>query len=275
MYSIGKESISNLSAIKFDGTYRVLGCISETAESKKKFQKFGSNFAAPLDQTQWKESDSEWYNLPIWNQLQTGSCVAQSCGMGVQFCRAQEGKPFIDLSPWYLYGLINNGVDKGAMISDALNALMQYGICPQADLSPGVMYKNQFPQKAFDDAVNYKLQQAYHCDTFEEICSAITLGFMCPLGIYVDQNFANLNSDGIAPIPRAMNGGGHALLGIGLKKYNGSWIIKVRNSWGNKFGLNGCCYLTKSHFQIMATDAFAIQSILDNSTDNNPPVVKE
>jgi hypothetical protein len=272
MYAIGKASISNLPSVFFDGTYFVLACIPETEQSIAAFPPLYSLRAAgALDPSQWQEIDMEWYKNPIWNQGMTSSCTGQGTNAGMQICYMQSGRKLVEFNPFFTYGLVNGGRDAGAMISDCLKALMQYGTCPHDDLQPGMMFKNQFPQKAFTNAARFKLIQAYKCANFSEICSAISLGFVCPLGIYVDQNFANLDSEGIAGLPNGSRGGGHCILGIGLKKSSRyGWLIKIQNSWGRNFGRNGHAYLQSQHFTRMNADAFAIQAIADDPQDNNP-----
>jgi hypothetical protein len=270
MHAIGKYSISNLPAVKFDGVYRVLACIPETEESVLGFPRFGTSMAAPLDPSQWREIDLEWYNAPILNQGSTSSCVGHGTCSGIEICYAQSGRQLIPFSPYFPYGLINGGRDAGAMISDGLKALMQYGICRMGDIPAGAMFQNQFPQTAFEIAKRFRLAQAYKCGSFEEICAAISLGFVCPLGIMVGSNFSNLDNEGVSPLP-AGGGGGHCILGMGLKKSSKyGWLIKIQNSWGGTFGIKGHCYLQKNHFKVMNPDAFAIQSIIDDPQDNTP-----
>jgi hypothetical protein len=272
MNPIGKLSISNLPSVFFDGVFRVLACIPETEESKKDFPKFS---VKSLDPTQWQETDLQWYNAPIWDQGATSSCVGHGTTAGMQYAYAQSGRKLVEYNPFFTYGMVNNGRDAGAMVSDALKALMQYGTCPHSDLQPGMMFQHQFPPSAFTDALQYKLENAFHCETFEDICSAISLGFVCPLGIYVDHNFGNLDSEGVSPLPQMGAGGGHCILGMGLKKSTRyGWVIKIQNSWGQRFGMNGFSYIHKGHFQIMQPDAFAVQSVIDAVQDNNPPDVK-
>jgi hypothetical protein len=267
---IGKLSISHLPAILFDGVYRVLACIPETEESKAAFPVFGSQMATQLDPSQWQEIDMSWYNPPIWDQGMTSSCVGQGCTAGMQVCYMQSGRPLVEFNPYFCYGLINGGRDQGAMISDGLKALQQYGTCQKDALPNGVMFKNQFPQTAYENAKRFKLAQAYRCPDFNSICSAITLGFVTPLGIWVGDNFSQVDSQGVAPVP-AGGGGGHCILGVGLKKSaRYGWMIKIQNSWGKRFGVNGYAYIHKGHFQRMQPDAFAIQSVIDDPQDNTP-----
>jgi hypothetical protein len=269
---IGRFSISNLPSVKFDGVWRVLGCIPETEESKAQFPLFGDSIRAnsPLDQSQWQEIDLSWFAPPILDQGMTSSCVGHGSCSGMEMCWLQSGRSLVEFNPYFIYGLINNGRDAGAMISDALTALKQYGVCLKDDLKSGVMFKSQFPQSAFDNAKRFRLIQAYRCATFEEICSAITLGFVCPLGIYVGNNFPQLDGEGVAPLP-AGGGGGHCILGVGLKKSSRyGWLIKIQNSWGMRFGMKGYCYIHKGHFSQMSPDAFAIQTVTDDPLDNTP-----
>lgn len=271
MYPIGKLSVSRLPSVYVDGAYRVLACIPETEESCETFPRFGSQMAAPLDPSQWQEIDLQWYKNPIWDQSMTSSCVGQGTTAGMQMCYMQSGRPLNEFNPYFVYGLVNGGRDAGAMISDALKALIANGTCPKADLQPGMMFQNQFPQQAFANAKRFKLAQAYKCGSFEDICSAITLGFVCPLGIYVDQGFSRLDNEGVSTTPSGMQGGGHCILGMGLKKSSRyGWLIKIQNSWGTRFGMNGYAYIHKGHFQKMNPDAFAIQSVIDDPQDNTP-----
>ena len=231
MNPIGPFSISNLPSVKFEGVWRVLGCIPETSQSKARFSRFGDSVKT-LDQSQWQEIDLQWYNPPILDQGMTSSCTGHACCSGMEMCWLQSGRALVEFNPYFVYGLVNGGRDAGAMISDCLSALQQYGICEKDQLPSGVMFQSQFPPAAFQNAARRKLIKAYHCATFEEICSAISLGFVCPLGIYVGQNFPNLDANGVAPLPGG-GGGGHAILGMGLKKSSQyGWLIKIQNSWG-------------------------------------------
>jgi len=259
----------HLPAIKFNGVYRVLACVFSTEESTKDFPLFSSRMG--LAPSEWREIDLSWYKNQIWDQQATSSCVGQGATAGMQLCWMQSGRSRQEFNPYFVYGFINNGRDAGAMISDALKSLMSNGTCLKNDLKPGMMFKHQFPQSAIQNAKRFRLMQAFKCNTFEDICSAITLGFVCPLGILVDHNFPNVDSQGVSPIPRGRGAGGHCILGVGLKKsHRYGWMIKTQNSWGGRFGINGHSYIHKGHFQFMHPDAFAIQSIMDDPADNTP-----
>lgn len=272
MYLTAK-SISDLPAIKVDGVYRVLGCKFSTPESVTDFPVFGASMAnAPLDPSQWQEMDLEFYKDTVKDQGMSSACVSFSTTSGMELCILQSGRKLVEFNPYFTYAWINGGRDAGSMISDALKSLMSHGICLKQDLPLKVLFQNNLTQESITNGGRFKLIQAYRCNTFEEICSAITLGFVVPLGIYVDQNFSKLDSEGVSGTPaNSRSGGGHAIAGCGLKKSSRyGWLIKIFNSWGNSFGKNGYSYIHKGHFSIMQPDAFAIQSVTDDPLSNDP-----
>jgi hypothetical protein len=268
---IGKFSTSNLPAVWFDGEYRVLGCIPSPEEEASKFPAWSNvKSAAGL-----QEIDLSWYKPPILNQGSTSSCVAHASCSGMEMCWLQSGKPLVEFNPFFVYSWINGGRDAGASVSSALTALQTHGICPKDDVPAGAMFQGQMPAQAIQDAKRFVLQDAYRCTTFDDICQAINVGFVIPLGILVGQNFGQLDSNGVAPLPNG-GGGGHCLLGVGLKQSSQyGWLIKIQNSWGSRFGMSGYAYIHQGHFQYMPIDAFAIQTVSDDpqGTPGDDPVV--
>lgn len=272
MYNIGSFAISSLPAVKFDGVYRVLAALESPPEALAAFPRFSQRLgAAPLPDSQWGEIDLSWYANPIWDQGMTSSCVGQAVTAGTQLVNLQMGRPKVEFDPYFTYAWINGGRDAGSFISDALKSLQTNGACLKGDLPSGAMFQNQLTQQAVENGKRFRLSLAYHCKSFEEICSAITLGFVSPLGIYVDDNFSRLDSEGVSGTPMGGQGGGHAILGLGLKKSSRyGWLIKIQNSWGPRFGNKGYSYIHKGHFQRMHPDAFAIQMMIEDPKDNSP-----
>lgn len=270
-FAIGKKSISNLPSVKFDGEYRVFGCIP--SDDNHDFPMFGSQIFGQA-QNELREIDlAPVYNNRILNQGSTSACVGHGCASGMELVWKQLGNKAQDFTPFFTYGLINGGQDAGAMISNGLMALKRYGGCPNGLLPNGVMFQNQFPQDAMTQALRFRLSLAFKCGSYDEICQAINLGFSCPLGIMVGDNFSNVDSDGVAPL-RTSGGGGHCILGVGLKKNpRYGWTIKIQNSWGTRFGINGYAFLRKEHFNQMAPDAFAIQAAFDDPQSNGEDTV--
>lgn len=268
MSVISPLSQSNLPAVYHNGVWFVLGYIPSTPDKLAAFPTW-SDANHTLPQSEWREIDLDIYDLPVKNQGSTSSCVGHGATSGMEMCVRQSGRPQETMSPYFTYAQINGDRDQGAMISDALTSLMKTGACPIGLAPRGAMYKQQFPSSCFEAAKGWRLLKAFRCDSFEEIASAITLGFPVPLGIMVGQNFGQLDSDGVAPLPGG-GGGGHCILGVGLKKLRRGWVIKIHNSWGVSWGMNGRAFITPNHFRYMQPDAFAIQSVSDDPGDNTP-----
>lgn len=270
MNTIGPLSVSNLPAIEVNGVWRVLGLIPSTEDSLVGFKNFGEEMRG-VGASELQEIDLSWRNNRVLDQGVTSSCAGHAACSGFENCYVQAGRNFKAFNPFFIYGLVNGGRDAGAMLSDVLRALTASGVCGQEDLPPNVMFKSQFPAAAFDVAKNYKVENAYHCRNFDEICHALSLGFYTVLGIMVGRDFGQLDSEGVAPVPRSPVGG-HALLGVGLKKSSRyGWLIKIQNSWGGNWGMNGFAYLRREHFDLMPPDAFAVQSV--TGPGGPPPVV--
>jgi len=228
-----------------------------------------SAFAAP-DPSTWKDFDlSDIVSIAIRNQSQYGSCTGHA-GIAVEdIVRQKMGLEPVLLSCTFPYAHVNGGRDNGASVSSILKVLKEIGTCTNAECGTDQIYKQQIPQSAFKTAEKFKIEEAFLCRSFDELCEAINRGFPVAFGIMIGQNFNRLSADGIAPLPD-MIAGGHALAGVGLKKHNGGWLIKTQNSWGTRWGINGFCYLTRGHFNNMV-DGYAI--MYANNTVL-PPIAK-
>lgn len=260
-------SVSTLPSVEFEGQYFVLGCLPPDPVCALPFWDEANT---TLPESQWQEIDLSGFVEAILNQGMTSSCVGHGSASGMAVAWAQAGKPKMGFSPYFIYGNINGGRDQGAIISHALTSMQTDGVAPRDVMPAGVMYRQQFPAAAVQAAQRFKLFKAYQCPSFERICTALTLGFCVPLGIMVGQNFANVSSEGICPLPNG-GGGGHCILGVGLKRHpRYGWLIKILNSWGTQFGMGGYAYITRNHFQYMQVDAFAIQCTTDDPLDNTP-----
>lgn len=266
-------SVSEHPAIYYDGFYRVLSCIPSSEESASKFSTFQSAFRN-ISAADFQEIDLSYLKPPIKDQKATSACVGFSTSSGMDSVWMQMGRELeLCFSPFFTYGIINGNRDAGAMISDALRSLMENGICRVGDLPAGAMFQRQFPQSAFEIAKKYKLKEAFRCQSFEDICAAISLGFFVAFGIMVGSNFPALDRESVAPLPNG-RGGGHALLGVGLKRSERyGMVIKTQNSWSGNFGLGGYCYLRKEHFSQINPDAFAYRYMNDpEGSESDIPV---
>jgi hypothetical protein len=267
-----------LQEIIVNGVSRKLAALKPSQDMMASARRFGDTHPV-LQSGQWRERDLSFVNSPLRNQQQNGSCTGHAGVTAFDTACRQVGWVPPLLSCTFPYAQVNGGQDKGASVSSILAVLQQLGTCLDSECGTDQIFKQQIPQSAYTTAKSFMAEPtgangAFLVRSFEEICSALTLGFPVAFGIRIGQNFNQLSQDGICPPPNMVIGG-HALCAVGLKRYRNTWIIKFQNSWGPQWGMNGFAYLTQASFDQMV-DAYAIvvprESVVDK---DQPPPVKE
>lgn len=256
------------------GHRRYLACLPPKSDFGG-FKKFAS--AAPVvPRSQWQTINRrQQFPAPDWilDQDGIGSCVGNGSANGLRKARLLGGQSDVKLSPGALYAQINGGQDNGAVISDALTALQQKGTCSYGTVGETPFYINQLPSAWSDEAARFRIGQAYHCETFDEIASALQLGFIVVYGIMVGSSFENFDSSGVAGWTRGP--GNHCMHADGLALLaDGRWALDNVNSWGPSWGPWGIgrCYLSEEHFgHGDQPDAFAIVAAVDDPNDPHMP----
>lgn len=270
---------SELYALPFlmeSGCRRVLGCKPPKADfgGLPKFRAAPGARVIPRDQ--WKPIDRRSLFPTSWilDQGDVGSCVGNGAASALRKTRLLAGQTDVELSPGCLYAQINGGRDNGAVISDALTALQQTGTVSYATVGEQPYYLPQLPADWQKEASRFRIGQAYHCQTFDEIGSALQLGFIVVYGIMVGENFQNFDQYGVAGV--SSGPGNHCMHADGMVQLpDGRWVPDNVNSWRGTWGPfgNGRCYLCEDHFlHGDQPDAFAIQAPTgDPREPHNPP----
>ncbi len=260
------------------GEYRVLGCLPPYERCG--LPEFG-DAQAVLQPAQWKEIclPSLFQTIPVEDQGKTSSCVGHATASALTFAWLQAGGKYHHFSPTYVYGLINGGRDAGAVISDAMTVLKNYGDAESSLVPEGMIFRQQFPAEAFANAKRFRAVEVLQCRTFADICTALSLGFPVVTGILVGQNFGNLDAEGVAPLPDTVLGG-HALPLLGLKysQRRGAWLPLIKNSWSERWGVQidtpggkqgGYAYLTEAHWNGIRMDSWAIPAVFTDPDDHD------
>ncbi len=255
------------------GQRRFLGCLKPWPDFGD-LPKFSS--AAPLvPRAQWSSFWRRTLFPSTWilDQNGYGSCVGNGSAGALRKARILGGQADVELSPGALYAQINGGSDNGAVISDALTALQQTGTCPYALVGEAPFYLPQLPSGWQQQAARFRIGQAYHCQSFDEIGSALQLGYIVVYGIQVGGDFENFDASGVAgasPGP-----GNHCMHADGMAQLpDGRWVLDNANSWGSTWGpwKNGRCYLSEQHFLGGdQPDAYVIVAATDDPQDPNTP----
>lgn len=200
---------------------------------------------------------AEWYDLdrrnifgsPDWILDQNGisSCVGNGWAGALRRCRALAGMKDVKLSPGFTYALINGGLDEGAVISDGIAALKRWGTCPFDVIGQKPFYYKQISIEAHKAALDYKLVDAFRCDTWEETVSALLTGrYTIVYGYMAGSKSMKFDQFGAAGHDPGM--GNHCVAADGVKKLpDGRWVLDMYNSWSPAFGpwKNGRVYHDK------------------------------
>jgi hypothetical protein len=205
-----------------------------------------------LPRAQWRELDrrsifgaADW----ILDQDGIGECVGCGSAGALRRARVLAGMQDRKLSPGCLYAQINGGQDEGAVIADACTALQKQGTCLYTTVGIQPIYTRQQPAGWEQEAVRFRVEECYHCDTFDEIVSALELGYLPVYGIMVGDSYENFDRYGVAG--HASGPGNHCMCADGVKHLaDGRWVLDNVNSWGSAWGpdKNGRCYLDEQHF---------------------------
>lgn len=243
---------------------------------------FREQVSAPIPRAQWKEIDSrakypaaEW----VYDQDGYGACVGNGSTAALRKIRRLSGMTDVRLAPGCTYAQINGGRDQGAVISDSLTALQQTGTVSAKSLGSDQdpHFTRQLPSGWKNEAKRFRIEEAYHLDTFDDMATAIQLGYLIVYGMQVGNNFEAFSPDGVAGVSRGV--GNHCMHADGLKKLpNGRWALDNVNSWGATWGpwKNGRCYLVEEHFAPPCQpDAYAVKTAVEDPLDPiRPPKPK-
>lgn len=258
------------------GETRMLGCLKPDPNFSA-IPDFASAYQL-LPQSQWTENSLKPANAPLRDQGQQGSCVGQGSTTAFQYAKTLAGHTEHVYSASFVYGQINGGKDGGAQVSQGMMELLQTGVCTEKTVPEGEIFKTQYPQEAYTEAARFKALQAYKVNSFEELCTALTLGFPCASGIAVGRNFVRgqLDNNGLAPLPDVIVGG-HCMCHMGLRNLNGMWVVETQNSWKG-WGMGQFCYLQQGHWNPgygFPFDCFAIYSVIEDPQDTTtePPAI--
>lgn len=228
-----------------------------------------------LDRSKWVQVDrrdvlgKEFIN----DQGRVGGCAGASTTQAMMRDRALRGKPFEKLSWAMTYDLVNRGRDRGAVITDIIPKLQIVGTCTES-IYPTAKFNTNFPPDVLATASRFRLGKALTLSTFDEMATAIQLGFIVPFPFCVGNGFENFDRNGICGFtPGPGNHAVHADSLILLP--NGQWVLRLCNSWGVNWGpwKDGTCFIAEKHIESAgaADDAYCHMSETVDPQDSNAP----
>ena len=138
--------------------------------------------------------------------------------------------------------------DSGATITHTIEALENIGCCLESTWPYDISQVNQKPcDEAYAEAPPYKITEAFQVNVdVTEMKQCLAQGYPFAFGLNLYEDYNNIQSDGIVPMPRPNEGslGGHCQLAVGYDDSKQAFI--VRNSWGPNwvcmFVVNVTCF---------------------------------
>ena len=185
----------------------------------------------------------------VYDQLQLGSCTANSIGAAHHFDQIKQKKTVIFMpSRLFIYGneRIIEGTfdsDSGAMIRDGIKSMAKQGVCSEKSWPYVVSkFRTMPPKNCYTEALNNQALTYYSVkQNLSQMKGCLAEGFPFVFGFSVYESFetAIVAKTGIVPMPGKNESqlGGHAVLAVGYDETKKVFI--VRNSWGSKWGMNG------------------------------------
>ena len=191
-------------------------------------------------------SPSHSFLPPTHYQNGVGQCNADDTTALLEFCRAMQGLPYVQLSAADLYARINGGSDNGSLLEDALTEATTRGVGTAA--TSGTLWKSGFWKGQAPDAerARFRVTEAYLCPTFGHCMSAVLQGYALSTGIAWFDSYTP-DADGWLPRPGG-NSGGHAIFGYKPAKRGSAYGIWHQNSWGESWGLKGKFVIPESAY---------------------------
>jgi C1A family cysteine protease len=193
-------------------------------------------------------------NMPeVYNQGQLGSCTANALSGAFQREQIRSKLPDFVPSRLFIYygersleGTVNS--DSGAAIEDGIKVLSTIGVCDEI-IWPYEIGKFTIKpsNNAYTVALEHNILQFNKVDPDPaHFKMMIKLGYPIVFGFTVYESFKTIGADGIMHSPKHGEKilGGHAVMAMGYDDHKHS--IKVRNSWGPHWGLEGYFWMPYS-----------------------------
>lgn len=238
------------------------GCLPQEKDKRDwKLDKLISLGAVQLPQEYLPVYDNDF----TYNQGRSSEC----CACAYNYLRhlqemdkdTQSGftEPF---SPSFTYGNRRKGEDFEGMYLRSCLIKAKEGTLPWKYFPNFYSYprckeifeKNKI--KFLNIAYPFRISSFYTVNTEEEFKTAIYLTKGVMIGIMVTDAFYHPNKDGIIVYPKSQEEeyGGHALLITGYTYIDGKLYLRIKNSWGKEWGINGCCYMSFEDYKAHTID---------------------
>ncbi|CAF2063912.1 unnamed protein product [Rotaria magnacalcarata] len=191
----------------------------------------------------------------VEDQSKIGSCAANALAGAYEYLTKKDNGRNTDVSRLFIYynaraknKRFGSVTDSGCSMTSAIEALEEFGTCLESMWAYEVSKVNTRPNdQAYQEAKNHTISEAFEVDiNLFEMKSCLAQGYPFAFGLRLYSSFDKATETGLVPMPDVSaktrkTHGCHALLAVGYS--DRSKVFIVRNSWGEKWGENGYCYI--------------------------------
>lgn len=213
------------------------------------------------------------------DQGQLGACTGFGCKRvawyGLNALALQQTPPAAAPEPSALFQYYNErkddgdvDIDAGSTISEGINALKTYGICPEQDWPyDPARFAVCPPLTVYNDAMQFRALEVENIPVDANFCTALQdclfnqrLPVVFGADLFSQFESDQCAADGLVALPPigATPIGGHCQCIRGWKPAaDGSLLFQIQNSWGS-WGDNGCDWMPIVYLQFYASDFWAV-----------------
>lgn len=162
------------------------------------------------------------------NQASTNFCWINGVVTGVETIRCLAGLPYVPLSSASGACIIKNFRNQGGWGSEALEHLVQYGVCSEALWPNAAIDRKYLTEEAKAEALKYRCTEWYDLQprNFDQLMTCL---------------FNRI------PVAIGLNWWGHEICAMDpVMPTPGKFGTNIRNSWGDDYGQNGFAVLSES-----------------------------
>ena len=235
----------------------------------------------PIESVIRKDFQGVVYNLEVGGDhsyvaegVGVHNCNGHAAATSLELARYVEGLDYVELSAWFIYSILCNGIDMGSSIGSALQLIQDQGCCPDTEVPYATINPRKLSAQAHTDAARFKATIAGALTSPEAVMTAVQRRIPINASICVGARFNNVDSNGIAP--EGWGWDNHAIAHWGgAKKVNGVWYVKFINSWTAQWGINGCAWRRLDTCRGGSFEAYGVLAVMfDPEAQNNPPIIK-
>lgn len=201
----------------------------------------------PVEKSQYCDLRSKL--PPVYDQGSLNSCTAQSTAAAIHYSSKTSHPSRLFL--WYNTRSVdgNEKTNSGCTIRGAVHTTVKVGVCPE----PMWPYKTDMfddppPPQCYEAATQWKMELYARVEqTHAQIEAALRADLPVIFGMRIYQSFHDARKDGLVKVPNTQTEkflGGHAMVIVGCDPAKS--LYTVRNSWGERWGDKGHCYIPYS-----------------------------